>query len=141
MTVATPPAHLGASRNKPRVYLAYYIRGASHGGPPYHVGIIARPHPMDNDAETTLRMHAVNTVVPAGSPENDGADAQVLWSFESKFEAFVGHQLAGVLYLGKLPGEKTFKALQEACARVPVARHGEDGWRCKNWVWDALEVR
>lgn len=141
MTVTVPPAftHLGG-RNKPRIYIAYYTRGKSKDGVPFHVAIIARPHPLDHDGKTSLRLHAVNTIVPPGSSRNTSTEAQVVWMHEKKYEKFFGHQIAGLMYLGKLPANKTLPELEATCARVLVQQDGADGWRCTNWLWGALEV-
>ena len=128
-------AHPG-ERNKPRIYLAYYTRGKASPAQQYHVAIIARVHPFDDKSDNTLRLHAVNTLVRP-SPTSD---VEEVWSFQAVRENFFSHRLAGVIYLGKLPAGRTCEDMETLCARVKVPRHGEGGWRCKDWVWDALDV-
>ena len=124
-------------RNKPRIFIAYYVRSrVNPGDEPYHVAIIVRTHPADYNSDSTLRLHAKNKVVPPTAT----SEAKQAWEYEAKTVKFMTHQISGLLYLGKAPAGKSAEDIEQICARIPVPRDGEGEWRCTNWVWSALEV-
>lgn len=126
------------SKNKPRIFLAYYDRAARPGNEPYHVAILVRSHPLEDKPDSAMRFHAVNKIQP---PSNGCPEAREVWMFESKASWFVTPQLAGLMYLGKLPEGKSTDDVAKICASVPVDSTGEGGRRCSHWVWDTLQVR
>lgn len=126
------------SKNKPRVFLAYYNRAAKPGDEPYHVAILVRNHPLEEKPDSAIRFHAVNRIQPS---TEEFPQAREVWVFESRATWFVTPNLAGLIYLGKLPEGKNTDDIANVCANVPVASNGEGGWRCAHWVCDALQVR
>ncbi|KAF7793916.1 hypothetical protein EIP86_005038 [Pleurotus ostreatoroseus] len=137
-------SHLAVKRDrfwhgqkKPRIFLAYEARSTKYpGDEPYHVALMVRPHPLDTEAIDTLRLHAMNKVQPP-TPENP--EARQVWVFEMKDTKFLTDRLSGLLYLGKLPKGKSIDDVKRVCASVPVEPPGEVGWRCTNWVWEAMQ--
>lgn len=137
LNIVHPALSLISGRNKPRMYIAFYKRaGSKAGDPSFHVAIISRTHPLDDSDNNTLRLHAVNTILaPTATSE-----AKEIWVFQGKFCRFQTPLLAGLLYLGKLPADRTFEDLQNACEKVHVPMDGAGGFRCRRFVTDALKV-
>ncbi|KAF7793919.1 hypothetical protein EIP86_005041 [Pleurotus ostreatoroseus] len=127
---------LTGSKNKPRIFLAYYKRSARPGDERFHVAIIVRNHPIQNNTISSVRLHAINKVQP---PTAEDPVARQVWEFEAKKSHFVTEKLVGLVYLGKLPKGKSIDDVTKICATVPVAPAGESEWRCTNWVWHALK--
>ncbi|KAI0796034.1 hypothetical protein C8Q75DRAFT_357810 [Abortiporus biennis] len=133
------------SQNKPRIYIAYYIRNKQNPtDEPFHVSLLIRPHPLKKDKPRSIRFHAVNKVVP---PTSVMPVAHQEWQYEILQDViFQTTRLRGLLYLGKLPEGKSLQDVHETCEKVSVPQYdpsesqNSSEWRCTNWLSDALDA-
>lgn len=131
-TVDTMP-----NSNKRRLYIAFFHREATKEVPvKFHTAFLVTPKNLKttSNKKNSHLYHVVNRI----SPET-GEDT---WIFESRETRSRTQYLAGVMFLGKLPGSISDANLHDILDKVPRQDLVRDkrAWRCCNWIWDALPV-
>jgi hypothetical protein len=121
--------------NKRRLYIAFFHRGTSEEVPvKFHTAFLVTPkNPNTTDEKMNSHLyHVVNRIT----------DGEETWFFESREIRSRTQQLAGVMFLGKLPPSITHAKLRDILDKVPRQNLVKDrrAWRCRDWIWDALPV-
>jgi len=123
-------------KNKRRLYIAFFHRETSEAVPvKFHTAFLVTPkNPKTTDEKKNSHLyHVVNRISETG---------QETWVFEPKEIRSRTLQLAGVMFLGKLPPSITHAKLKDILNKVPRQNLVEDrrAWRCCDWIWDALPI-
>ncbi|RDB23487.1 hypothetical protein Hypma_008956 [Hypsizygus marmoreus] len=114
------------NRNKDRLYLAYYYRGAAGKG--YHVALLLTPKNPSQEVSNCYQYHATNPPAPGGQ----------VWKFQPLRVPPRTDKLLAALLLGKTEHDnKTIENL--LLEQVPVVQ-GDPVWRCRHWCWNAIQT-
>ncbi|KAI0040114.1 hypothetical protein FA95DRAFT_1683958 [Auriscalpium vulgare] len=116
--------------NKPRLYLALYVRGGGRPGDTvsakYHSALLLIPKGTSLNS-TSIQYHVKNTIV-----NSDGSNP---WVFAVESSASRPVRLFAMMLLGKLSVPKD--ELREELSRLPVVQDDPE-WRCRHWVYAAI---
>jgi hypothetical protein len=85
-------------------------------------------------AKETIRFHVVNKVV-----EDDEGNMKQEWEFDPNPLPVQNrtYSLRSVALLGKISISE--RKLKELLMHVPI-NQDDKSWRCRHWVWEAMEV-
>ncbi|KAF7292741.1 NADH dehydrogenase [Mycena indigotica] len=127
------------SQNKPRLYIVYYRRGTPGT---YHVALVHAPKrpaawdpapdpdPEHKSVGDCVQYHITN--LP--SPDEPTGER---WRYETPAVFLRTERVVAALLLGK-PADRGRAALAASLRGVPVVQ-GDRNFRCKNWVWLAID--
>ena len=122
-------------KNKRRMYIAYYDRTPTPSLPvKYHTSLLMTPKNCTLMAKESWRYHVVDRSAMGSS--------EAVWVFEARKSYSRSTRLAGVLLLGKVPHSASDQDIETILRSVPMkGTVAEDpSWRCRHWVWTALDV-
>ena len=128
---------LMGEKNKRRMYIAYYHRTPTPSLPAkYHTSLLMVPKNSTMMSKESWRYHVVDRLAM------DGDSSEGVWIFEARKSYSRSTRLAGVLLLGKVPHSASDQDIETILRSVPMkGTVAEDpSWRCRHWVWKALDV-
>lgn len=117
--------------NKFRLYLAFYRRGqVKQGDARFHTSILVLPKKPDMKRKSARRYHVKNLVV---------GDGQVQWVYDHNDIQPRTDRLVALLFVGKVTSKSNLDATLVDPDQVGIVQ-GDPGWRCRHWVWNAVNV-
>lgn len=132
--------------NKRRLYLAYMLRKPTPGHPiKFHTAFLLTPkNPAKSPSKECVVYHVVNRL-----RESATGDLKEKWEYEVKrlsweeLRRSPTLQMNGVILLGKCSSKIVDERLESILETVPRKVWADEdlGWRCRHWIFDALDVR
>ncbi|KDR68436.1 hypothetical protein GALMADRAFT_1354486 [Galerina marginata CBS 339.88] len=128
--------------NKRRLYMAFYSRvvnEAKVNDVEYHTALLVTPKNLNSSGNDCNLYHVVNKIITdearfgeiaeiTGLDDVGSRGLEIVWEFELRtFSQPTSRRLVGVMFLGK--------GIQR-----PVLERQDQNWRCRHWIWDAVNA-